>query len=65
MRCKPMRLLMAGNIAFFQANKKGEKKAWSRLNALLAAANLFSLFLTAYFQLLVFKDLMLFEYYVF
>jgi hypothetical protein len=31
----------------------------------LAAANLFSLFLTAYFQLLTFKDLMLFEYFVF
>jgi len=31
----------------------------------LAAANLFSLFLTAYLQLLTFKDLMLFEYYVF
>jgi len=28
---------------------------------LLAAANLFSLFLTAYFQLMIFKDLMLFE----
>jgi hypothetical protein len=31
----------------------------------MAAANLFSLFLTAYFQLLIFKDLMLFEYYIF
>ena len=31
----------------------------------LAAANLFSLFLTAYFQLLIFKDLMLFEYFIF
>jgi len=41
------------------------KTSLSLFSDLLAAANLFSLFMTAYFQLLIFKDLMLFENYVF